>query len=169
MRRFGFFLFPAAVVLVAVLLVARVTAFPRSEAPASQSARVGPCDVEFVTGADSLDVRCDSQSGRVRLIGLDSPERGARGFERASAGLRSLVGAAGSVTVHLAPGVGALEPGVERAADVYDGHGRNLSAEMIRRGWSRYRTLEPASPQGPELAAAEIEARVQHRGVWAAR
>ena len=40
---------------------------------------------------------------------------------------------------------------------------------MIRRGWSRYRTLDPASPHGPELALAEIEARVERRGLWAAR
>ena len=169
MRRFGLFLFPAAVALVASLLVARVTAFPSGENPPTRTDRLGPCVVEFVTGTDALDVRCGARAGRVRLRGLAAPERGAAGFDRAAAGLRSLVAATGGVMLRLDPRAGPLAPGTTRSADVYDGLGRNLSVEMIRRGWSSYRTLEAGSPLGAELAAAEIEARVERRGIWAPR
>ena len=55
MRRFGLFLFPAAVALVASLLVARVTAFPGGENLAARTDRLGLFAVEFVTGSDALD------------------------------------------------------------------------------------------------------------------
>ena len=75
MRRFGLFLFPAAVTLVASLLVARVTAFPGGEDLPARTDRLGPCAVEFVTGTDALDVRCGAQAGRVGLRGLAPLER----------------------------------------------------------------------------------------------
>ena len=127
----------------------------------------GPCEATNVVDGDTLDVRCGEDSARVRLLNIDTPERGEAGFEEARDALTDMVN---DEPFHLAfeePG----EPSYGRYGRLL-GHligedGRNLNEEMIRGGWGTYYTKYGEGRFPGEFEAAEEVAQDEGLGIWA--
>jgi micrococcal nuclease len=118
-----------------------------------------------VTDGDTVLVSCDGMGERVRLLQIDTPERGEPLFEEAGAELEALIG--GEPVW--------LEPWREERDD----HGRllaylfvedrNLNLAMIEAGMTPYFDRYGSGRYPREFAAAEREAREARRGIWKAR
>lgn len=139
--------------------------------------RAGPHDpvaVLRVIDGDTVVVRGRRGTERVRLLGVDAPERG----RERNPGEPYARAATEFVRRRLA---GAREVALEVAGDRVDGHGRtlgflwlrsdtspeavNLSAELLRHGLARaIRFFDYPGKEG--FLALEAEARGARRGVW---
>jgi micrococcal nuclease len=128
---------------------------------------IGPCALRRVIDGDTLDVVCDGEPQRVRLLRVDTPEREEPGYAAATAALRRLV-AAGELRLVLEV---ADEPVRDRhgrlLAYAYAG-GRNLNVELVRLGWSAFDSRFGEGRFARAFEAAEHEARAAARGLWAA-
>jgi micrococcal nuclease len=148
---------------VLVLLSLALVAAPFACASSGQMVQDEPdCVVRRVADGDSF--RC--QDGRrVRLIGIDSPERGQRpyGFEAQGALLRMLP-------------VGS-DVRLERDAGLTDRYGRLLAyawtgstlvnEAMVRNGWAVLYTVPPNVKYAERFRQAQNEARARGAGLWA--
>lgn len=109
----------------------------------------------------------------IRLAGIDVPrpglpgERAGRRQAVAVAAQDALSGLLGGGTVELAP----LERGTDRygrlLAQVVDGHGRWVQAEMVAGGYGRVTMFAGEAFGLRPLLALEAEARAARRGLWA--
>ena len=118
--------------------------------------------VVAIADADTLTVRPreGGASVKVRLIGIDAPERGQAFGTRARQELGDMV-AGKSVEV-----IGTTKDRYGRLLGDVRHEGRSINLELIRRGmaWA-YVEYDPP----PEYVAAEAEARAARRGLWADR
>jgi endonuclease YncB( thermonuclease family) len=144
------------------------TAAPRSDAPRAGSHERYEDRVELikVVDGDTLRVRRLGVQETVRLLRVDTPERGDRGFGEATAALASLVK---GQSLYLKP-----EPGQELERDRY---GRllayvfagdvNVSLAMVQAGWSRFYTRYGEGAFALDFEAAEAGAQKRRAGLWA--
>lgn len=95
--------------------------------PPPTTAAPGPRVVDVIDG-DTIDVE---GGRRVRLIGIDTPERGECGYSEAAAALRSLVG---GKAVRLVPGARDDVDRYGRLLRYVEVGGLDVNLEMIRRG-----------------------------------
>jgi endonuclease YncB( thermonuclease family) len=105
---------------------------------------------------------------RVRLAAIDTPERGQQWFAESRAALSRMVK---GQTVRL--------QWVDSNLPQRDQYGRllvylfvddqNINVEMVRQGWSPYISKYGEGRYHLDLARAEDEARMAHRGIWASR
>lgn len=126
----------------------------------------GPlCRVVRVVDGDTLRVRCESKEEKVRLLFINTPEKGNYGYRQATNALRNLVR------------TGTVRLSFERAPhERRDRYGRwlayvfvddlNVNLEMVRRGWTRYWTRYGKGSLQREFEQAEIEARESEAGLW---
>jgi len=152
----------AAAVVIVVVAVGCAT----SDAPA------GVGVVERVVDGDTLVVRIDGESERVRLLGIDTPEtvhpqRPVECFgPEASARLK-----------HLAPEGSQLQ--LERDTELRDRFGRLLAyayapdgtfinLSMVADGYATTLHISPNGAYRQQLSAAEQQARQQGKGLWSA-
>ncbi len=134
-------------------------------APEPEAGRIGPCAVLRVTDGDTVRVRCDGLAERVRLLQIDTPERGEPLYEEAGARLEALIDGRPVW----------LEPWREERDD----HGRllaylfvddrNLNLAMIEAGMTPYFDRYGSGRYPREFAAAERAAREARRGIWKTR
>lgn len=112
-----------------------------------------------VADGDTIDVLRDSRPVRVRLHGIDCPERG-QAFGRQAGQYTSRLVFARTVTVH----VRGMDRYGRFVADVLLPDGTSLNRELISAGlawhYVRYSTDKT-------LASLESEARTSRRGLWA--
>lgn len=138
--------------LLAVLLAGLASA-AAAATPAFQGKVVG------ITDGDTITVLREGRPERIRLHGIDSPERGQPFAARArqfTAGL-----AAGQdVTVRVAD----RDRYGRTVADVILPDGRHLSQEIVRAGYAWW---TPRYSRDPALAALEAAARKARVGLWA--
>lgn len=110
----------------------------------------------------------EPRTEHIRLLNVNTPERGRPGFDEATATLRTLVGRAGAEVrlVYEKDGKPEHDRYGRLLAYIMAGD-RNVNVELVRSGWSRYETEfgEGRFPQ--ELREAEAEARRERRGLWA--
>jgi micrococcal nuclease len=132
----------------------------------ARSAVGGPAeDVRVVRVIDG-DTVVVSGGERVRLIGVDTPERGDCFSRAATAQARRL---AGGRAVRLRfdaerrDRYGRLLAYVHRASD-----GVFVNAEMVRHGYARTLTIAPNVRHAGRFMALEREARRTRRGLWRA-
>ena len=120
------------------------------------------CTVTRITDGDGIVC---NRIGRVRLIGIDTPEMDQRPFgQRSAAALGSLVHV-GSV-VQLEPDVEERDP--YRRALAYVWVGRTLvNWRMVRDGWAVLLTYPPNVQYADAFTEAEGRARKEKRGLWA--
>jgi micrococcal nuclease len=101
----------------------------------------------------------------VRLLCLDTPERGERGYQEATDALEALLS--------IEP-VRMEFPGDEPERDRYGrllaylyAGGVNVNVEMVRLGWSEYvQEFGPSELFHDAFVDAEREARAERRGLW---
>ena len=150
-----------AFALLSLALTADPLACARAQQPALPEAH---CVVRQVADGDSF--RC-SDGRRVRLIGIDSPERDQRPFgSKAQHALLSM----------LPPGSGVL---LEHDVRLTDRYGRLLAyvwagptlvnEAMVRGGWAVLYTVPPNVKYAERFRQAQNEARAQGTGLWAER
>ncbi len=135
---------------------------PALPTAASADARIGPCDVAHVIDGDTLTVRCGGRRERVRMLQVDTPERGDPLYEQAGDALEALIGGR---TVELELGAEKRDDHGRLLAYVFAG-GENLNLAMIRAGWSPYFDRYGAGSYAREFAQAERRARAARRGIW---
>jgi micrococcal nuclease len=152
--------------LVVFAVAAHLLTREGAEAPARTAGaapRLGSCQVTHVTDGDTLNVRCGARKERVRMLQIDTPERGEPLYEEAGDALEALI-AGRSIEL-------------ERGPEERDAHGRvlayvyvdgeNLNLSMIRDGWSPYFDRYGAGAYPREFRDAERAAREAGMGIWA--
>jgi len=107
----------------------------------------------------------DQQEERVRLLSIDTPERGDHGFAEAGEALRELIGRNGVQLVYKTDGKLERDRYGRLLAYVF-ADGVNVNIEMVRLGWSPYYTEYGRSRFDLEFREAEAEARSSQRGLW---
>ncbi|HEY8514849.1 MAG TPA: thermonuclease family protein [Candidatus Binatia bacterium] len=140
--------------VVAGLLVALATALATPALAASFRGRV----VKIRDG-DTIDVLRDRTAVKVRVFGVDAPERGQPYSARAKSFTADLVGNR-EVRVE----VKEVDRYGRIVGEVLLDDGRSLGPELVRAGLAwHYRRYS----KDPELARLEEEARRARRGLWA--
>ncbi|MGH7586059.1 MAG: thermonuclease family protein [Gemmatimonadales bacterium] len=142
-----------------LILLAALAACRATRLPAVQSA-TDPCVVERVTDGDTL--RC-TDGRRVRLIGIDAPEREQGGYERSRDGLLRL--ARPGSTVRLEHDVTALDRYGRTLAYVWVGD-TLVNELMVREGWAFLYTVPPNVRHEERLRDAQRAARDAGAGLW---
>ncbi len=128
-------------------------------------------EVERVVDGDTLVVRIGSETERVRLLNVDTPESVHPDDSR-----NTVLGAraADYTRRRLENAQVRLEAGGDESHDRYGRRlayvlvdGRNFNIELVREGWSEYVTKYGASERyDREFRTAEKEARKAERGIW---
>jgi endonuclease YncB( thermonuclease family) len=123
--------------------------------------------VKAVVDGDTLRL---AGGDKVRLIGINTPEKGGQEqpaeplAEEAAAVLASLMGRGDRVL--LQAGVDPRDRHDRRLAHAFDPEGRNIAAELLRRGLGFHVAVSPNFGWLDCLQAAEREAASAGRGVW---
>lgn len=160
-RKLILFLVLALAATAALWRVVRVFDLPPATAAGAEEA----ARVVRVFDGDTLLVRLDGREEKVRLIGVDTPEKGQPFAAEATAFVRDLVDGK-NVMLRADP--------VSRDRDAYERllryvvleDGRYLDAEIIRRGLG-FAYTRFAFERADEYVALEREARDEGRGAWA--
>jgi micrococcal nuclease len=133
---------------------------------------LGRAQVLRVVDGDTIRVRLDGRTERVRYIGIDTPESVKPGTavqcfaKRASAANAALV--AGR-SVRLVADVEERDHYGRLLAYVYrEPDGAFVNARLVRDGYARTLTIAPNVAHARELADLARAARREHRGLWSA-
>jgi micrococcal nuclease len=132
-----------------------------TDGPAAPRGSTTRCVLTRISDGDTIEC---TPAGRVRLLGVDSPEGQQEPYgAAATAGLASLV-----------PARAALD--LELDMQARDRYGRLLAYVwldgamvnwlLVRRGWAVTLSYAPNRRYAPILAAAERQARAERRGLW---
>lgn len=116
--------------------------------------------VESVIDGDTLRLE---NGERVRLIGINTPERGQPYYEEATAALREL---AEGKTVRLERDVSEFDQYDRRLAYVYVGE-VFVNEELVARGLAKAYPYEPDTSREDVFRRAELYAQDAGRGMWA--
>ena len=112
-----------------------------------------------VTDGDSLRVMHKGQTERIRLYGIDCPEKGQAFGQRAKKATSDLAFGR-QVTVH---SIG--KDRYERTLATVDlPEGINLNQELVRNGWCWW--YRDYAPKDTELEQLEADAREGRKGIW---
>jgi len=103
----------------------------------------------------------------VRLLNIDTPERGEALFEAATEAMAQLVSGCRVRLEFEEPGAPARGAYGRLLCYVFVDE-RNVNVELVRQGWSKYWTKYGRSRFEEEFQEAEAEARREGRGIWAA-
>jgi endonuclease YncB( thermonuclease family) len=129
--------------------------------PVAPSDSMTACTLTHVFDGDTLE--CAS-IGKVRLIGIDTPEAGQPTFgSAATAALASLLPRGD--TIWLETDLQARDRYGRLLAYVWYG-GRMINWILVRQGWAVSGRYPPNLRYAAELEAAEQRARGEHRGLW---
>ncbi|MFC5679272.1 thermonuclease family protein [Aeromicrobium endophyticum] len=123
--------------------------------------------VESVIDGDTLRVRVDGRRTKVRLLGINSPERRKKGYGEATKALKKLTPPKRTVTLTSDPTqpytdqYGRLLRFVKRGS-------KDANKLQLAKGWARFydaRTCAPLTTKQSYLRA-ERSAKKAHRGIW---
>lgn len=119
-------------------------------------------DVVKVVDGDTIDVRASETALRVRLYGVDTPERGDRCFKEATDRMRALAAA----QVQLVPDARLQDSFKRELRYVYTAGGESIDAALIREGLAL--AWRQDGSQRVALIALEEQARAARTGcLWA--
>ena len=158
------------VLLLAAVLVLVVTVVTRRDQP--RATTFGRAEVVRVVDGDTIRVRLDGRTERVRYIGVDTPESVKPGSpvqcyaKRAAAANAALV--AGR-SVRLVGDVERRDRYGRLLAYVYrEPDGAFVNAQLVRDGYARTLRIAPNVAHAGEFARLAQSARRDGRGLWAA-
>lgn len=151
-----------AIILILLGYVAR----PLTESPRRSAKRVaaGTYVVEHVYDGDSLRL---ANGAGVRLVGIDTPERGQAFSEEGRSFAKELLE---GKTVRLVPAKEPVDRYKRNLAYLYlekDGKEVFANAQMVRHGYAYAWPYKPNTSHSEEILAAQKEAQAQRRGLWA--
>lgn len=138
----------------------------KAVAPARAAGSESGPVVKVVDG-DTIDVATASGTERIRIIGLDTPERGECGFSEASAAMADLV-AGRSVRLLRDPTQDNRDRYGRLVRHVHRGN-TSAAVEMIRRGHSAEYLYGAEYQNRSAHLRAEREARAAKVGMWSGR
>jgi len=141
---------------------------PPATAPAGETALV-----TRVIDGDTVDVTIGGRRERVRLLGIDAPERRteerpAEPFEKEATDFARRLARGRQVTLATDPGHEDRDRYGRLLRYVYLPDGRFLNLELVCQGYARAYTRYRFTRQ-KEFRACEKEARSHGRGMWAPR
>lgn len=116
--------------------------------------------VVSVLDGDTIDVMHDGKAQRVRLKGIDCPEKRQAFGQRAKQATSALVFAK-SVTVE----THGRDKYKRALGDVFLSDGTHINRELVAQGWCWH--YEKYAPNDVILAGLEVTARVTKKGLWA--
>lgn len=129
--------------------------------PPSPRRQTVACTVARITDGDGIVC---NRIGRVRLIGIDTPELDQRPFGRQAADALARLVRVGSV-VQLEPDVEERDPYRRVLAYVWAGR-TMVNWRMVRDGWAVLLTYPPNVQYVEALTDAERRARDERKGLW---
>lgn len=136
---------------------------PRAAALASsphlwtQASPHNRCRVHRVVDGDTVEVDCFGTRERVRMLQINTPERGQPGFRGASEALRAMIDGAQVTLEYAEPGKPTRGHYGRLLAYIFVGD-LNTNVEMVRQGWTRYWIKYGRSRFERDFIAAEREA-----------
>lgn len=148
---------PLAAVLVGLALLATGCAGPSLSAPAGSG-----YPVTKVVDGDTVHVNRNGQDVKVRLLRINTTERGKFGYKQGQRQLAELIGNR-PVTLEFEE-ERRDRYGRELAYLIADG--KNLNIEMVRSGWTKFYVKYGAGKYAKEFRRAESEAKSARRGLW---
>ena len=150
-----------ATIEAALLWLLLACVFAVTAANAAPSSAVLSGKVTRVVDGDTIDVLLASGRIRVRLHGIDAPERGQAGGAAASAWLAQRLL---NQPVQIEP---VSQDQYERIVAVVHQGDRSINRELVRNGhaWAYRRYLRKSDR---ELCSLEVQARRSRTGLWAA-
>jgi micrococcal nuclease len=154
----------------AILLVALTACSGSLAPPVARSPDVTPAPsgedlvaVVRVVDGDTIVVALGGARGtKVRLIGIDTPERDECLYRAATERMRALVEGR---SVKLVRDVSQTDRYGRLLRYVYDGT-RSINATMVSEGFATAATYPPDVVHAPEFVALERKARLAGRGLW---
>ena len=136
---------------------------PRTDEPVSEATEA--VELRRVIDGDTIEVRWRDRTERVRLLRINTPERGRRGYDEATAALEGLLRGTDPALEFERPGRPERDKYDRLLAYVLAGE-VNVNIEMVRLGWTRFWTRYGAGRHAERFTAAEDEARVSQAGLW---
>ena len=139
-------------------------------APAPEAAWRG-CEVLRIEDGDTIIVRAGKREERVRLLYIDTPEKGEKGYDAARKALAAFINGQLVDLEFETPGEPQRDRGgrllayviVPKASGYFR---RNVNLNIVFVGWSRYTTKFSRSRYDEEFLELEREARKARRGIW---
>ena len=113
-----------------------------------------------------MDVACEGEGRRVRLLNIDTPETRDPGYGEASLALTELFRAGEVYLAFERPGEPTVGKYGRLLAYLYDEEGRNLNLEMIRLGWTPFYRKYGDGRLPVSFAAAHLGAYLNRQGLW---
>ena len=130
--------------------------------PTTPRRQTVPCTVTRITDGDGIVC---NRIGRVRLIGIDTPEMNQRPFgQQAATALGEMIGI--GAVVQLEPDVEARDRYGRVLAYVWVGR-TMANWRMVRDGWAVLLTYQPNVQYVADFTEAQRHARDEKRGLWA--
>lgn len=144
---------------------------PTDAVPSALTSSPAPSRVLRVVDGDTLVIPSTGTFGgeeKVRLLAIDTPERGQPWFNEASAALESMVVGHSARVEFETPNRPERDKYGRLLGYVFAGD-VNVNVEIVRQGWSPYLSKYGEGRFAKEMVRAEEEARAAHRGIWASR
>ena len=107
-----------------------------------------------VVDGDTIKVNWHGEETSVRMLGIDTPERGHPGYREATRHLRKMIGPATEVQIEFETGRPQRDRYSRLLAYVWLG-GKNLNVEQVRAGHSRFITRYGRGKHAEEFERAE--------------
>lgn len=123
--------------------------------------------VERVIDGDTLRVRVDGARKKVRLLGIDTPERGRNGYGPATKALKKLTPVGRTVTLTSDP-TQPYDDQYGRMLRYVKRGSTDVNRVQLSKGWARFydaRTCAPLTKKGV-YKRAERSAKKADRGIW---
>lgn len=137
----------------------------RPEETASSHRHRSPCDLVRILDGDTIVVHWRGREEHVRLLRINTPERGQPGYRESSDYLREfLTGQVISLEFE-EPHTPARDRYGRLLAYVFAGS-RNANLEIVRAGWSPFWTRYGRGKYAEAFEQAESEAKDDERGLW---
>lgn len=159
--------YPPRFVLVAVIVVMSFIPFVQLRCAEGKERRAGnTASVLRVNDGDTITVRINGRSERIRLIGIDAPELGQFPWGvKAKRHLEELLSSSREVFVEF--DVDRHDKYGRLLAYVRTGGGRMINEEMLKDGYAVLFTFPPNVRYAKELRVAQKYARERRLGMWA--
>ncbi|NHB84525.1 hypothetical protein G7085_07685 [Tessaracoccus sp. HDW20] len=118
-----------------------------------------------VIDGDTIDVRIDGQKTRIRVIGIDTPERGECGYQEAASAMQSLVQSR-DVMLEADPSQDDVDRYGRLLRHVFTADGVSVAQSLIADGFGREYTYSSPYTHHSDHVNAQSAAQASGLGVW---